>query len=167
MNEQLAQLKERWDTLAPRERLYVAAGSAAVALMLLYGMVWAPLTGSVENLRQSVAEQREDLAWMKQAATQIKKAQRASPGSGRGNSMLATVDQRVNAAGLKSALSRMEPDGQDSVKIWLSRGSFDDLITMLGKLEQENGIYVESLSVTTTDETGRVDARATLSRTGA
>lgn len=166
MNEQLAQLKEWWDTLQPRERTYLSAGAVAVVFVLLYATVWAPLTGSVENLRSTVAKQREDLAWMEQAAGQIKQLQRSSPQAGRGNSMLATVDQRINAAGLKSALSRMEPEGQDSVKIWLSRGSFDNLITMLGKLEQENGIYVESLSVTTTDDTGRVDARATLSRAG-
>lgn len=161
------QLKEWWDGLAPRERIYLGAGAFAVIVMLAYTMIWAPLSSNVSSLRASVAKQHEDLQWMRQAAPKLEQLQRSSPGNaGAGRSMLAVVDRNITEAGLKGALQRMEPDGRNGVKIWLSGGAFDSLITMLGELEQNNGIQASSLSITATQAPGRVDARATLTRSG-
>lgn len=161
MNE----LKEWFDSLQARERYYVIGGAAALIVLLFYLMIWEPLSTSVHNKRETAAQLRTDLEWMQVAGRQLAQLQRERPSSGsRNRSLLAVVDQEVQAAGLKSSLQRMEPEGPNSVKIWVNSGSFDALISMLGKLELEQGISVKLLSVNPAAATGLIDARITLSR---
>lgn len=159
-------MKEWFENLQPSERLYVIGGGVFVIILLLYLMAWAPLTGKVETSRQIVAQQREDVEWMRAAGEQIKKLGLNKPSQqmSRNRSLLAVVDQDIQAAQLKGALQRMEPDGSQSVKIWINKGAFDALIGMLGKLETTQGISVKSLSINPTDTQGLVDARVTLTR---
>lgn len=159
-------MKEWFENLQPRERLYVIGGGIGVVILLLYLMVWAPLSGKVKTSRELVTQQREDVEWMRAASEQIKKLglNRPAQHASRNRSLLAVVDQDIQAAQLKGALQRMEPEGSQSVKIWINKGSFDALIGMLGKLETEQGISVKSLSINPTDTKGLVDARVTLTR---
>lgn len=159
-------MKEWFENLQPRERLYVIGGGICLLILLLYTMVWAPLSSKVTSARKTVAQQREDLEWMRAASEQVQKLglNRPSARGSRNRSLLAVVDQDIQAAQLKSALQRMEPEGSQSVKIWINKGSFDALIGMLGKLETEQGVSVKSLSINPTDTQGLVDARVTLTR---
>lgn len=159
-------MKEWFENLQPSERLYVIGGGVGLVVLLLYLMVWAPLSGKVKSSREIVAQQRADVEWMRAASEQIKKLglNRPSQRSGINRSLLAVVDQDIQAANLKGALQRMEPDGTRSVKIWINKGSFDALIGMLGKLETEQGISVQMLSINPADTPGLVDARITLAR---
>lgn len=159
-------MKEWFENLQPRERLYVITGGATLIIFLLYLMVWTPLNGKVKTSRQIVAQQREDVEWMRAAGEQIRKLGINSPSLriDRHRSLLAVVDQEIQTARLKGALQRMEPEGSQSVKIWINKGSFDALIEMLGKLEATQAISVKSLSINPTDTQGLVDARVTLTR---
>ncbi|GIX22740.1 MAG: hypothetical protein KatS3mg121_1523 [Gammaproteobacteria bacterium] len=163
----LQTLRERWDTLAPRERLYLGLGAVLSAVLLFYALLWLPLERNIARLEDVTARQVEDLQWMREAAARIRALEQR--GAGRlpaGGSLLALVDQRLIAAGLKSALARMEPDGPDAVKLWLNGAAFDRLVLLLGELEQNHGIRVASLAVTATDTPGLVDARLTLRKPG-
>jgi general secretion pathway protein M len=166
MNEYLILAKEWWNNLQSRERLYVAAGSIALIVMLLWSMVWDPLADGVENLQSNVAQQQDDLRWMQQAAAQIKQMQGSQPSGSDNQSLLGLLEGRINALGLKPALQRMNPEGSNQVKFWLNHGSFDQLTTLFGELEQQHGVKVISLSVTTTEQPGLVDARVTVIRGG-
>jgi general secretion pathway protein M len=166
MKELQEAIREWFYTLQPRERLYVLGGAAALLVMIGYFAVWAPLSNDVIRLREAVVTQQADLTWMQSASVQLQQLQQEQTASGhlRNQSLLSVVDQSINTAGLKGALQRMEPDGTKTVKLWLVKGSFDQLVTMLGQLEQEAGIGVKQLSLTPAAETGLVDARITLIR---
>lgn len=158
-------MKEWFENLQPKERLYVIGGGIGMAILLFYLMIWAPLSGKVKSSREIVAQQRQDVEWMRAAGEQVRKLGINRPQrTNRNRSLLAVVDQDIQAAQLKGALQRMEPEGSQSVKIWISRGSFDALIGMLGKLETAQGINVKSLSINPTDTQGLIDARITLTR---
>lgn len=161
-------MKEWFENLQPLERIYVIGGGIAMVVFLLYLMVWMPLGNKVKTSRETVAQQRQDVEWMRAAGEQVRKLGLNRPANNinRNRSLLAVVDQDIQAAQLKGALQRMEPDGAQSVKIWISKGSFDALIGMLGKLETTQGISVKSLSINPTDTQGLVDARVTLTRGG-
>jgi general secretion pathway protein M len=161
MNE----LKEWFDNLQAQERYYVIGGGIALVLLVFYLMIWAPLSSSVSTHRETAAQLRTDLEWMQAAGKQLVQLQRERPqGGSRNRSLLAVIDQEVQAAGLKGSLQRMEPEGPNSVKIWINSGSFDAMVSMLGKLENEQGIGVKLLSVNPAAATGLIDARITLTR---
>jgi len=154
--------------LEPRERRLVTAGGVVLALLLVYLVVWEPLAARYRQLQDSVAQQRETLAWMQQAAAQVKALQRSVPGGGRGlagRSLLSVVDQSARAGGLGAALKRLEPDASKGVKVWLEGVSFDQMILWLGNLSRQYQVEVASLSIEP-QGAGRVNARITLLEPG-
>lgn len=159
-------MKDWFLSLQPRERLTLGAGAALGLVLLVYLLFWEPLDSSVSNLRSTVEGQEGALAWMYDASAQVKTL-RAQGGGGparSGGSLLTVVDQSARVGGIKSALQRMEPDGSNSVKLWIGATSFDNLMTWLGLLEREYAIYVGSITLEPGEGPGIVQARITLER---
>lgn len=158
-------MKAWWETLSMRERGLVAGGMTLVLILMIYALVWEPFQTSGRLLHQSVAEQRADLVWMRQAAGEVKRLSAAGNGSGSaadGRSLLTLVDQTARAAGLGPALKRLAPQGEDKLSAQLDAVEFDQLIPWLGALEREHRIAIANLSVDRTGTSGRVNARVIL-----
>jgi len=60
-------MKEWLAGLEQRERHLVISGAVLLGLMLIYVVVWEPITNTVENLRVSTAEKSSTLRWMRQS----------------------------------------------------------------------------------------------------
>ncbi|CDH43459.1 type II secretion system protein GspM [Candidatus Contendibacter odensensis] len=157
-------MKTWWDRLSVRERLLVAGGTALTLALLLYALVWQPLQAGSRRLRHSVTEQRAELAWMRQAAAEIKRLENANstrPASD-GRSLLTLVDQTARTAGLGSSLKRVAPQGDDKLSAQLDLVEFDPFIVWLGALERNHRLTIVNLSVDRTAAAGRVNARVIL-----
>lgn len=157
-------MKEWFAGLEPRERLLVSGGAVVLVLLLLYTVIWEPVVSSYRNLQEDVAEQTQTLAWMQQAAAQIKVLQRSGTGSARGlggRSLMAVVDQSARAGGLGDSIKRIEPDGSKGVKMWLEGVAFDPMILWLGKLTRTYQIETSLITIEPQGN-GRVNARLTL-----
>ena len=157
-------MKVWWESLSIRERLLVGGGAALTVILLLYALVWQPFQASSRRLRLSVAEQRAELAWMRQAAAEVKRLD--SGGAARpvtdGRSLLTLVDQTARSAGLGNGLKRVAPQGDDKLSAQLDAVEFDLLISWLGALERDHRIVIVNLSVERTATPGRVNARLIL-----
>jgi general secretion pathway protein M len=130
--------------------------------MLLYVGIWEPLVNKVDALRVSTAEQESLLVWMRSAAQEVKQlrgrsGQPAKPASGQ--SLLSLVDRTAKSGQLGPALKRVQPDGDQKVRVWLESASFDDVVRWLTTLETRHGVHVESSVFQALEATGRVDAR--------
>jgi len=157
-------MKEWFAGLEPRERLLVSGGAVVLVLLLLYVVIWEPIASGYRNLQEDVAEQKQTLAWMQQAATQIKTLQRSSTGDVRGlggRSLLAVVDKSARSGGLGDSIKRIEPDGSKGVKVWLEGVAFDPMILWLGKLTRTYQIETSLITIEPQGG-GRVNARLTL-----
>jgi general secretion pathway protein M len=157
-------MKAWWETLNTRERGLVAGGTVLALVVVLYVLVWEPLQTSSRRLRQNVAEQRANLAWMRQAAQEIKRLNGASiaqPASD-DRSLLTLVDQTARAAGLGAAMKRVAPQGDDKLSVQLDSVEFDKLIPWLGALEHDHRITIVNLSADRTNAPGLVNARIIL-----
>ena len=157
-------MKDWLEGLEPRERLLYAAGAAALGLLLVYVLILKPVHSGYETLRNNVTEQRGTLVWMQQSAQKVSQL-RGSSGPAKnlgGRSLLAVTDSTARAGGLGSALKRVEPEGSDSVRVWLDGASFDELIKWLGTLSTSHGIDADSVTMERNDAAGRVNARLTL-----
>jgi general secretion pathway protein M len=157
-------MKDWFYGLEPRERMMVAIGSALLALLLLYSVIWEPIASRYTGLQESVQAQKETLAWMQQAAAEIKALQHSGAGPGRGlggRSLLAVVDQSVRSGGLGGTIKRIEPDGTRGVKVWLEGVAFDPMILWLGSLSKTYQIETSIITLEPVGD-GRVNARLTL-----
>lgn len=164
-------MKVWWNQLSNRERWLVGGGSALTLLLIVYALIWQPFQKELGRLRQTVAEQRADLAWMRQAAIEAKRLENVQPGPKSQfpedirRSLLIVVDQSARAAGLGTAVKRVEPQGDDRVRVWLEQASFDQLIGWLDTLRQDQGIQTAN-AVIDRQADGRVDARLILQEPG-
>ena len=57
-------------------------------------------------------------------------------------------------------------DGQELVRVSLEQASFDDLVTWLGSLQRNHGVSVADISIDRQPDSGRVNVRLTLKRSG-
>ncbi len=161
-------MKDWFTGLEPRERLLVAGGGVILVLLAFYLMVVEPISSSYRNLKDGVAEQKQTLAWMKQAAGQIQTLQRS--GAGRtsglgGRSLLAVVDQSARNGGLGAAIKRIEPEGGKGVKVWLESAPFDPMILWLGRLAKSHQVKPSMITLEPLGG-GLVNARLTLLEPG-
>ena len=152
-------------SLAPRERLIVAAGAGVLLVLVLWLGVWEPLAQRTQQLEQSVTVQEETLAWMQQAAAEIEQLRRSGGPAAtglQGRSLLAVVDQATRAAGLSGGLKRIEPEGADRVRVQFERIAFDDFMRWLDGLQRQYGVFTQSITVEREEAPGRVNIRLTL-----
>lgn len=156
-------LKEHWGRLQERERHFLLGGAVALLLLGGYGLIWDPYVEGMARLEKEVVEQRALLRWMEEAAAEVQGLRRGRPV--KGGSLLALADSTARAAGLGSALKRVEPEGQRGVRVWFEQVPFDDLLRWLDQLSQR-GVRLSGLVVERRPEPGRIDARLVLEEAG-
>ncbi len=158
-------MKAWFERLDARERLLAILGGGALALLILYLMLWRPMFARNALLKQTVAEQQESLDWMRQSAARIKALRRAAgadatSGLG-GRSLLAVVDESARGGGLGASIKRIEPDTDKGVKVWLEGASFDQIILWLGDLGRQYQVEISGITVEP-QGAGLVNARISL-----
>ncbi len=158
-------LKERWQQLAPRERVLLAAAGAVTACLLAYLLIWQPLFNSTDRLREAVAEQRALVQWLIAIEPEVK-ALRGARGShvAAGGSLLALVDQSSKANGLGQFVTRIQPEGDREVRVWLEQAPYDEIMRWLLTLETDTGVRIAELNVSRGPAPGLVSARLNLQR---
>lgn len=162
----MKRFQEFWSRLQPRERHVLVAGAVALILLAGYGLVWSPYRGEMRTLRESVVQQRETLAWMRQAAreVQVLRAQGRRPKASGDQSVLAVVDSAARASGLGEALKRVQPDGENGARVWLEGAEFDAIVKWLAALYRDQGVRVTAATVERIESPGQVNARVVLER---
>jgi general secretion pathway protein M len=158
-------MKDWLFSLEPRERMMVAAGTVLLVLLLLYVLVWAPMRSGYHTLQESVSEQRDTVLWMQGSAQTIQRLRSSGGATARGlegRSLLSVTDSTARAGGLGPALKRVEPEGANSVRVWLEGASFDVLVKWLGTLSTQHGVDANSVSLERNEAPGMVNARLTL-----
>ena len=159
-------LKQRWDTLEPRERRTLIGGAVALAIIVFVYGIWLPAQRKVEQLDEAVAQQRATLAWMQQAAAEARALQasgaRSTTANTGGQALYALADQSARKAGLGSAIRRVDPSGNDKVRVTLEGASFDSMIGWLAQIQSQYGIEASLVSARLTDAPGRVNGEAVL-----
>lgn len=152
--------------LAPRERRMVMAGAALLIIFLVYLLVWDPLIKHRQELQRTVKEQKALVAWMQQASQEAEQLRAAKGGPvGKvpaGQSLLAVVDQSAKNSGLGTAMKRVEPEGQDTTRVWFEQAKFDELMAWLDSIQRDFGIAVSSIVLERQEQPGLINARVTL-----
>jgi general secretion pathway protein M len=164
-------MKVWWNRLSDRERWLLVGGSVLLGLLLLYGLIWQPFRGRLKGLQQAVAQHSMELSWMRQAAKEIHRLESAGPATNAsqvsdGRSLLILVDQTAKAAGLGSAVKRVEPQNDDQLRVQLEQVSFDKMVLWLGTLKEEYGVLATNAMVEPQSESGQVNARLVLQGKG-
>lgn len=148
-----------------RERILFSAGAACLLLIILYLLIWEPISMGISQEESRVAQQRETLQWMQRASVDVVALRGSGNAKLRSNEALLTlVDRTARQAGLRNYIKRLKPQGNDLVQLWMEQTPFDILMQWLGTLETDYRITVQSATLDKLDQPGMVDARINLNR---
>jgi general secretion pathway protein M len=150
-------LKAWYASLQQREQRVVAVGAVALGLIILIGGILLPLQSAVSRAVQGSATRREDLAWMRANAPEIR-ARSGEVTLVTGEAPVVLVDRVGREVGLGSALRGTQPNATGGVRVQLESASFDTMVTWLDTLDRRYGLAIESITVDHTPAPGLVNA---------
>jgi general secretion pathway protein M len=153
-------LRQWLDGLAPRERNLVYVAAALIAVALAYFAVVVPATTAATQRAARIDKKQADLEWMRQVAPQVA----ASAGAAASNeSLVVLADRTGREAGLSGAIRDQSPEGEHSLRLRLEAAPFDVMVTWLASLQQQQGVRIDTATISTTGAPGLVNANITLS----
>ena len=158
---------DRLRALPPREQLLYLGGAAAV-LLILYLSLWLPMQHELARLRVAVPREKIQYAQMQVQAMQVNQLRTSGHRPLAGGNLLANLEQSATANGLRSRISRMEPDGANGARLSLDGVDFNALIRWLADLQNQGGVHVEKATFEAQPAAaGTVNARLVLRGAGA
>jgi general secretion pathway protein M len=156
-------LKAWYATLQPREQRVVAIGAVLLGIIILAGGILLPLQSAVTRAAAGTETRRDDLAWMRANAAEIR-ARGAEVAADTGEAPVVLVDRAGREAGLGAALRGTQPNTTGGVRVQLEGAPFDTLITWLDTLDRRYGLAIESITVDRTPSPGLVNASISFSQ---
>jgi general secretion pathway protein M len=156
-------LRDWLANLEPRERGLVLAGAVLSAIIIFWGLIWAPLQNRTAELTETVGSKQQMLTTLQRARALAATSGPQLDASTR-QSLVLLVDQTHRSYGLEGSLSRNQPDGSDGIRVTFQDAGFDGLIAWLGALQSSYGVAVESATIEGARAAGVVNATVVLRR---
>ena len=149
-----------------RERYMVAIGGVIVGVLLVYVLVWSPLSEAVFDRQTQVESQQQLLIYLQHASAKISqlKASGISVDAAIDNTgLLALVEQTLGSQQLNSYLKQVQQPQQNQIALTFEKVPFDKLMRWLQVLSTTQGVHVQNLSATRLMVIGTADVQMVLS----
>lgn len=160
-------MKQYWYALAARERSMITLGLIAVVAIVIWATLWEPLQIKLTQLRAEVPEKQATLAWMQSQAGRVQQLQQQAANRARqptdGTPLVTVIEQTAADVNIRNVIRRIEPEDDNSVKVWLTDAYFDPWIQWAEVLKQR-GVQVAQANVDKGAENNTVTIRATFTR---
>lgn len=154
-------MKEWFNNLAQRERQMVISASVLIILFVIY-QLWSSFNSHVGKLQDRVDNQQNIQSWMQQASDEVRQLRGAGATGARPKGkqlLLGLIDRSAKENQLGASLQKVQPEGQQGVRVWLEKAAFDNIVIWLDTLQFKHGLVITDVSVDSQDITGTVNAR--------
>ena len=155
-------MKEFWDRLQPRERLFVMVGGAVAGLLMLLQLIVAPAIGWREAMKAKRAG-AEDLYRVVASASASAGGLASNAGADLSTPIINVVTDTAGASGVEISFRNARPDGGVDATV---AADPEKLFEWLRALESSYGISVAAADIAR-EKGGGVRAQLTLARRGA
>jgi general secretion pathway protein M len=157
---------ERWQQLAPRERIMVTVCGAFIVLTLFWLLAVQPLYKGTARLAEEVATKQSQLVNFQELAAQVTQdggSMQAATQLSSTDSIVVIIDKTTRQSTLATYLKRNQPEGDAEVRLRFEGAPFDLLVTWLGELSQQYGLITLSANFDAAGP-GRVNCSLVLRR---
>jgi general secretion pathway protein M len=162
VNPLVEQLEGELGKLQARERLLVAVAAVAAVVLVLDMAIWRPAAHARNNNQARLDDARQVAEQLEHAAVLVPHNNLA--GQANGGSLMAIVDEASKGGELSKPLTRMSPDGDTQLRVWVEEVTFDSLTHWMYTLQSRYGVRVDSVDIEQQPTPGLVNARLTLKK---
>jgi type II secretory pathway component PulM len=159
-------MKSWFSQFNQREQLSLLVLGFALALYLLYMLVWSPLASQRDQLEvqnRGVAASLQRVDAMVSEVLQLRAAEGGSSAGARRN-LTSLINQSTRR--LQLAVTRLQPNSRGEIQVRFEAAAFDDLLQWLHEMESVEGLLVREASITQAGSSGRVNATVRLAQAG-
>lgn len=146
-----------------REKTIVGLGLLVLIVLGIHAFVIEPYQERVTTVREAIAQQRADLAWMRSAVAGMP-TEGAVAGTAQISGTLANfINQAVQRLGLSGQLSQISPIGNDEIRMRYSAVDFNRLVSFIAQVNS-SGLDIKDIRISAADNPGIVDSSLVLVR---
>ena len=142
---QLEALKTRWSELQPRDQRILRYSAVIVSLLVFYLFVVEPVQSGRENAEQRLRSVQEAYAVAQRQAFDLKAAASGAYSSNSGP-LLTLVESSAQQQGLRNALQRLQPSGDNQIQVSLEGASYEQLMQWLSNLRRQ-GVRAQRVDI--------------------
>ena len=164
MKQYLEQFRQWWSARQQRERQVLIAGAVVVVLAIFYAAIWQPVAKARHRAELDLQQTRSVANRLETIAVVVEQSRGSGAGAAtRSMPLLSAVDQATHRPELGKEPSRIQPEGDKEVKVWLDDVAFDALVAWLQEVQTQYGIVVSAAELERKAD-GVVSARLSLVR---
>lgn len=156
MKAQIEQLKARYQSYSPRERILFKVGAAALCCAVIYYGGMIPLDNMIKNSQSTLLRQKETLRWMRE---EIDK-NHLQPRVVKTSNPRAVVEE--SAKEIHLPLTDIRQQAQ-SLSFVVERVNIYELKSWIRELNLTSGVRLEKMALTPVDQASEVKASLVLS----
>ena len=162
-------LKSRWQQIEQRDRSILIWGSAVVALILFYALIWQPWHKAIAAMQGQIQPRRASLVWMEQQAELVRSGEfdnAAQSIRGADQSLMSVLEQTAKAAKVRESIQQMIPNSdKDEVRVVLEQANFNQWIKWIDVLFKQYGVGIKQMSAERDDDAPNIaEIRITFER---
>lgn len=151
--------------LQKREQYSVGAGAVVAIILLLYGLIWSPLSAMVERSKLAIQTNQQLLQFMQHVQPKILALRSQQPKKITTiNDIMLEVEHALAMADLAKYLKNVQQPTTDSVTIQLQAVPFDAIISWLQQFVSSYSVKVIEFQAKSNGIFGTVDVQFTLQK---
>jgi len=152
----VASIKTWWQGLNVREQRLVWAMGSVISVFLLYALLWQPLNDNVTQTQKRLASRQALLTWVTDNTARYQHVKSSTGVKKSSGSLSSIVNRTANQQQL--TITRMQPQGE-TLQVWLDNAPFTQLLFWLEHLANNEGLQVQAIDLTKSDNEGEVRVR--------
>jgi type II secretory pathway component PulM len=160
--ELINSFKSRWVGLQTREQQILRYSAIILSLLLFYLLIIDPVYSSRDDAEQRLHSTQDAFSVVQQQVFDLKASlsNPEIPGSG---SLLTLIESSAQKEGLRSALKRLQPSGNNQIQVSLEGASYQQVMQWLSTLH-EQGVKAQRVDIQVDRKTDLLGVQLLLSR---
>lgn len=155
--------KRHWDGRAARERRAIALATLILSPFLAYFLLWQPAHVANKKLRIAIPIMRAQTAHLRTQMAEVEMLRHhPHPAILNASALKAAVEASAQRHKMRDAISSLDTQEPNAVRITLASVSFEQWVNWLRALQQEQHIRAESVGIAALTQVGMVKISATL-----
>jgi general secretion pathway protein M len=155
-----------WHERTEREQYILGVGGVLVIVLLVYVLIWKPLTSHVASMREDIVENTSLLSWVDSAADRIEQFRKQGyvkkqPST---QAILVLVEQSLMQNKLSQFVSNTQQKNNQQIILTMKNAPFDKVMDWLEKLWKTDNVLVNTVAVTNTTTSGVVNLTVSLKK---